>query len=228
MIMLQPCLFYFLLKIGIVSQIKNRNATFFSYCPEFISIEHSYRFIAWSNTKATIIVHTCAPTNTFFSGNFNNTRCSARTILRCFRSIFQDNKTFNIRRIDRHKHTQITKNTVYNNQRIIASSQWSGTTQADSIQCCRSVGTFQNSQTRYPSADCIQWIGYLVFIHLVFGDSFYKSWKVLAKACGISNSRYRVREANVKFFLCNGLKARDSQKQREIEKVPYSLHSINI
>ena len=46
MIMLQPCLFYFLLKIGIVSQIKNRNATFFSYCPEFISIEHSYRFIA--------------------------------------------------------------------------------------------------------------------------------------------------------------------------------------
>ncbi len=62
--------------------------------------------------------------DSFLCRNFNNTGSTAGAILSCLRSIFENGETLYIGRINRSEHTEVTKYTIDNDQRVVTTGQW--------------------------------------------------------------------------------------------------------
>ena len=105
MILLNAQLFYFLLKIRIVTLIKNCQPMRRCNITIFGSWKHIQVTISMSDTETSVVIDTRFTGNAFLCCNINNAGSTTRTILSSFGSIFQDGKALYIRRINRSKHT---------------------------------------------------------------------------------------------------------------------------
>ena len=104
-ILLDTQLFNFFLKIRIVTFIQNRQSMCRSHIAVFCPRKHIQMTIGMRNTETSVIIDARLARNTFFSRDIDYTRSTSGTVLCCFGSIFQDSKAFNIRRVNRSKHT---------------------------------------------------------------------------------------------------------------------------
>ena len=166
MILLEAGLFNLLLKVRIISQIENGNALLSCYLTESTCRKHFKILIDSGYTKTTVIADPIFAANALFSGDFNHSGSSARSILGSFGSILQNGEAFNISGIDRRKHIQITEHAVYNNQRIVATGKRGRSAQADGIQSGRTVCSFLYGKSGNTSANSIERIQYLIAVHL--------------------------------------------------------------
>ena len=123
MILLQTSLFYLFQKIRFISFVEYGNTLLPGQIAKFISGEHFQIFVDRRDTKTPIVANPGFTPDSFLCRDFNNTGSTAGTILSCLGSIFENSETLYIGRINRSEHTEVTKYTIDNDQRVVTTGQ---------------------------------------------------------------------------------------------------------
>ena len=152
-------------EVGIISLVIIFQSQLLSSRNIFSSIEHLHTFIHSFDAIATLIRDLKSLTCTLFGFHLNNTRSTARTIKCSFAGIFQNRKTFYIRRINCCKCSHIRGYAINNNKWFVTSHNGSSTSNTNSVQhgdTVKSIGC--DIDTGCLSTQCIEGIVKYAFL----------------------------------------------------------------
>ena len=134
-------------EVRVIAQVQDIDIPFIGNRAEVVARKHLHILINRFHSETTIVTDTERTAFPLLGCHFDHTGSTARTILCRFGSIFQDREALYIRRINGTKRTQIGRNPVDNDQRIITTGQGSSTTYPDRSQGGRPVRSRRNTDT---------------------------------------------------------------------------------
>ena len=121
-------------EVGIATMVRDRHAQIGRRLTKLATRKHSDALVDGLPPYVTAVTDVESFALSLLGGHLNNARSAARTVLRRFRSVFQDGETLDICGIDGAQGGQIGRHAVDDDKRIVASRERRCTTHAHRVE----------------------------------------------------------------------------------------------